>query len=69
MKYKSHYRRAQTEMEYLAPHTTLKVMYNCYKDDYSEHERVSEATYKKVFYTNFNLRRKKLKKHTCNTCD
>lgn len=30
---------------------------------------VSVSFYKKVFLTNFNLKRKKLKKDTCNTCD
>jgi len=35
----------------------------------NEHDPVSLSTYKQVFYTNFNLRFKTVKKDTCKTCD
>lgn len=66
-KYKSHYTRAGNDTEYLSSDTTLEVMFNLYKDEVNE--PVSFSFYKKVFYSKFNLRRKPLKKDTCNLCD
>lgn len=66
-KYKSHYRRGETDKEYLPPHMTLELMYSLYK---SEHTHpVSLSSYKQIFYGEFNITRKTLKKDTCNKCD
>lgn len=59
-RYKSHYRRTQTEREYLNEDITLPKMYELYKHEVAN--PVSVSFYKKVFLTNFNLKRKKLKK-------
>lgn len=66
-KYKSHYRRTQTEREYLPPHMTIELMYNLYKTECAA--PVSLSFYKHIFYTEFNITRKTLKKDTCNKCD
>ncbi|XP_030765647.1 uncharacterized protein LOC115889720 [Sitophilus oryzae] len=66
-KYKSHYRREQTDREYLPIDMTIECMYNLYKLEVNN--PVSLSTYKKIFYSDFNITRKKLKKDTCNKCD
>jgi hypothetical protein len=66
-RYKSHYTRAESEREFLNPELTLAKMYELYKDKVST--PVSLAMYKKVFYQDFNLRFKQVKKDTCKTCD
>ncbi|XP_068084004.1 uncharacterized protein [Anabrus simplex] len=66
-RYKSHYRRSDTQAEFLAPEITVNVMYDMYKDEVSN--SVSKASYKKIFLTKFNIKRKPLKKDTCNVCD
>lgn len=66
-RYKSHYCRSSTAAEYLHPETTLSVMYNVYCKE--NDKPVSLAMYKKVFLNKFHLKRKPLKKDTCNVCD
>ena len=66
-KYKSHYSSAKTECKYLRSDTTLPVMYNLYKQE--SKFPVSFSKYKDIFLTCFNLKRKPLKKDTCNRCD
>lgn len=66
-KYKSHYCRNTTSQEFLTSDTTLEVMYDLYKNEVAE--PVSYSKYKALFYAKFNLKRKPLKKDTCNTCD
>lgn len=67
-KYKSHYRREDTEREFLSCNTTLDLMYTLYKSEVLI-DPVSKSFYKHIFLTKFNLQRKKLKKDTCFTCD
>lgn len=66
-RYISHYCRSKTEAEYLLPDTTLPLMYKLYCDE--TENPVSQTLYKKIFYSKFNLKRKPLKKDTCNVCD
>ena len=66
-RYKSHYTRAESQREFLHPDLSLAKMYELYKD--STAKPVSLAMYKKVFYRDFNLRFKQVKKDTCKTCD
>lgn len=65
--YVSHYCRLITKSEYLNADTTLPLMYKLYCQ---EHEKpVSHSLYNEMFYNKFNLKRKSLKKDTCNVCD
>ncbi|XP_072397898.1 uncharacterized protein [Diabrotica undecimpunctata] len=66
-RYKSHYRRTQTDREYLPTDMTLEKMYNLYKSE--NNSPVSFSYYRRIFYTEFNITRKPLKKDTCNKCD
>lgn len=67
-KYKSHYRREQCfETQFLPPEITLALMYRMYKGEAMK--PVSFVSYKRIFYSEFNLKFKSLKKDTCNTCD
>lgn len=66
-KYKSHYRRSDTETEFLSEDTTVEKMYNLYCEEVTK--PASLSSYKKIFLSKFNLRRKKLKKDTCKLCD
>lgn len=66
-RYKSHYAREQSTCMYLRSDTTLSVMYNLYKE--GSESPVSFSKYKDIFLRHFNLKRKPLKKDTCNTCD
>lgn len=66
-KYISHYSRTKTEANFLPPGVTLPKMYEQYHGEYDD--PVSLSCYKKIFYANFNLRCKALKKDTCNVCD
>ncbi|CAH2101131.1 unnamed protein product [Euphydryas editha] len=74
-KYVSHYRRNGTEREFLPPGTTLISLYDNYKTEFKSvpdkdfRTCLSFALFKKVFYDNFNLKVKTLKKDTCNRCD
>ncbi|XP_072154471.1 uncharacterized protein [Bemisia tabaci] len=65
--YKSHYCRSQTDTMFLPHDMTLKKMYNAYKAEVSK--PLSFSSYRRVFTTEFNLRRKPLKKDTCEKCD
>lgn len=66
-RYKSHYCRSVTDSLFLMPDLTEAKMYELYCSE--ERPFVSFATYKKIFYENFNLRRKRPSKDTCNVCD
>jgi len=66
-RYKSHYTRADSQREFLKPELSLAKMYDLYKD--KTVKPVSFAMYKKVFYSDFNLRFKQAKKDTCKKCD
>lgn len=68
-KYISHYSRAETNSQFLPPEMTLKKMFELYLDGKERHNTVSFSSYKKIFYRNFNLKFKTLKKDTCNKCD
>lgn len=53
---------------------TLNKIYNIYQQKYAQQygEECKSASFevmKKIFYSNFNLRCKTLKKDTCNKCD
>lgn len=66
-KYESHYCRSTTDIKFLHPDMTVKLMHKIYSD---EHENpVTLPKYKEIFLKNFNLRRKPFKKDTCNLCD
>jgi hypothetical protein len=61
-KYKSHYRRQEnSDTEFLPPEMTLSLMYRKYAEEVQN--PVSFATYKRIFYTNFNLKFKTKKRH------
>lgn len=67
-KYKSHYRREQnSDIQFLPPELTLPLMYKKYKAD--AENPVSFVSYRRIFFSEFNLKFKPLKKDTCNTCD
>lgn len=66
-KYVSHYTRNQTESKFLHSTLNLAIMYRLYKEKYNN--PVSQSSYKKVFYKDFNLRFKVPKKDTCKKCD
>ncbi|XP_054270345.1 uncharacterized protein LOC128991468 [Macrosteles quadrilineatus] len=68
-KYTSHYRRGETSALFLPPEMNINKMYELYVDGRSQNEVVSLSSFKKVFYTNYNLKFKSLKKDTCNKCD
>lgn len=66
--YKSHYvahtnAHATTESFFILPEYTLKKLYELSKEDTDD--PVSQSRYNEVFYTNFNIQRKPLKKNTC----
>jgi methyltransferase-like protein len=61
-KYKSHYRRQEnSDTEFLPPEMTLSLMYRKYAEEVQNPVRF--ATYKRIFYTNFNLKFKTKKSH------
>lgn len=66
--YKSHYCRSQTESRYLNYDITERKMYELFRDEHME-TKVSFTCHKKIFYDNFNLRRKPRIKDTCSKCD
>lgn len=65
-KYKSHYRRADTDSDFIPPDLTLQKLYDLYVEqlENSTCSKVSLSTFKKIFYTEFNLRTVPLKKDT-----
>jgi hypothetical protein len=65
--YKSHYCRSITETKYLPTEMTLPLMYGLYKEEVDN--PVSQSKYNSIFYSEFNLKRKPLKKDTCSKCD
>ncbi|KAJ2937229.1 hypothetical protein O0L34_g19309 [Tuta absoluta] len=72
--YASHYRREQSDCKYLQLGMTVEKIYEIYKDELTDvygtaKEPVSFEVVKRIFYYNFNLRCKTLKKDTCNRCD
>lgn len=60
-KYKSHYRRNETDREFLSPDTAVMKMYELYKEECVN--PTSYAFYKHIFLTKFNLQRKRLQKY------
>lgn len=67
LKYESHYRRETcSNAKFLPPEMTLSLTYQKYKTEVQN--PVSFQTYRRVFFTEFNLNFKSLKKNTCNTC-
>lgn len=66
-KYVSHYRRENTTKLFLPTDLTIAKLYNQYEQDVQNPVKLS--VFKKVFYDNFDLTRKKLKKDICLTCD
>ncbi|KAF2905647.1 hypothetical protein ILUMI_00525 [Ignelater luminosus] len=68
-KYKTHYCRLESQAEYLPPHMTMSKMYELYMEGKEKQDAVSFPRYKNIFYKNFNLETKALKKDTCNKCD
>ena len=77
--YSSHYERNRVpDLNYLPCDLNLRKMYCLYKEmikqensSTAEWEKhcVSETTYKRIFYRDFNLKFKSPKKDTCKTCD
>lgn len=76
--YESHYRRDQNnDCKYLKLGMTVQTIYDLYLEEFKQINTDSEATekpvsfstLKRIFYNNFNLRCKSLKKDTCNKCD
>lgn len=65
--YISHYSRNKTDAKFLPPDVTISKMYEMYSKEFEN--PVSITKYKNIFYSNFNLRTKTLKKDTCNICD
>lgn len=66
-KYVSHYTRNQTDSKFLCSNLNLAKMYKLYKEKVQN--PVSKSFYKRIFYTDFNLRFKTPKKDTCKKCD
>lgn len=66
-RYVSHYCRDKTEANFLPQDMTLQKMYNLYCTE--ETTPVNIASFKRIFYSKFNLRTKSIKKDTCNICD
>lgn len=48
---------------------TLSKIIEMYKEEYKDNNRVSDASFKNIFYSEFNLKTASLKKDTCNFCD
>ncbi|XP_039281706.1 uncharacterized protein LOC111064507 isoform X2 [Nilaparvata lugens] len=69
-RYKSHYcRKDNDHCEYLPTELTERKMYDLYKEENEGQRTVSFSWYRHIFYSHFNIKRKKLKKDTCNKCD
>lgn len=74
-KYESHYRREQnSSCQYLKLGMTIQKIYELYLEKINEvygktKAPVSLSTLKNIFYRDFNLRCKGLKKDTCSRCD
>lgn len=74
-KYESHYRREQnSDCQYLKLGMTIRKIYDLYveklKEIHGEDKKpVSLQALQQIFYANFNLRCKTLKKDTCSKCD
>lgn len=66
-KYVSHYTRNQTNSKFLCSNLNLAKLYTLYKE--KTQDPVSQSLYKKIFYSEFNLRFKSPKKDTCKNCD
>ncbi|XP_022823752.1 uncharacterized protein LOC111354499 isoform X2 [Spodoptera litura] len=76
--YDSHYRRDQNSgCKYLKLGMTVQTIFDLYLEEFNKINTDSEApekpvsfsTSKRIFYNNFNLRCKSLRKDTCNKCD
>lgn len=70
--YISHYRREKTAgAKFLRADMTLSKIYELYSDEAKTAgvKILSASAVNKLFFTNFNLRTKPLKKDTCNKCD
>lgn len=77
--YESHYRRDQTNgCKFLKLGMTVQTIYDLYLEEFNKilntdpecpKKPVSFSTLKRIFYDNFNLRCKSLRKDTCNKCD
>ncbi|XP_028167675.1 uncharacterized protein LOC114358018 [Ostrinia furnacalis] len=77
--YESHYRRDQTNgCKFLKLGMTVQAIYDLYLEEFNKSintdptnpkKPVSFSTLKRIFYDNFNLRCKSLRKDTCNKCD
>lgn len=70
-KYRSHYRRDDTQRHYLAPNLNLTKMYGLYQvyAEFKGQRPISLYVFRHVFYTQFNLAFKKPKSDTCKECD
>ena len=67
----SHYCRKETKRTYLDGQLSLRKMYKMYKEDRQEAGEscvVSEALYKKIFYTEYNISFYKKAKDRCDFC-
>lgn len=65
--YVSHYTRNETEAKFVSHDLTENKMFQLYIE--AENPKVGFTFFKRVFYQNFNLRRKPPIKDTCNKCD
>ena len=65
-RYKSHFCQNVTDKGFFESHITLRVMYEKYKLEVNNPVCISK--YKSIFYKYFNIKRKAMKKDTCNCC-
>ncbi|KAJ8940472.1 hypothetical protein NQ314_010719 [Rhamnusium bicolor] len=67
----SHYCRETNQRQYLDPTLSITKMYNLYVQECENNNKnkVSEAIYRKIFCTDYNLAFFKPKKDQCSTCE